>query len=61
MAKDEKDETQYVGEQPTKQQPGQDPDEADGTTNPEDGFAKHGRVVKGVTPQTEDDIPEAGR
>lgn len=63
MAKD--DDPQYVGEQPTKQKPGQDPDEANDTglgDGPEDeGFKRHGKAVKGVQPMTDEDIPEAGR
>lgn len=65
MAKDAKDDPQYLGEQPTKQEPGQDPDEANdtglGDGDGDEGFKKVGRVVTGVTPQTADDIPEAGR
>jgi hypothetical protein len=63
MAKD--DDPQMIGEQPTKQKPGQDPDEANKTGLGDDdesqGFKRHGKVVTGVQPMTEDDIPEAGR
>lgn len=64
MAKD--DETQpastMVGEQPTDQKPGEDPDEAQDSNRDKDGnFTSKGKPTKGVQPVEDADIPEAGR
>jgi hypothetical protein len=63
MSSAKKDEDpQYIGDQPTKQKPGEDPDEADPQPRDEDGnFISKGRATKGVQPLEDDDIPEAGR
>lgn len=61
-AKDEQQDTQYVGEQPTEQQPGQDPDEANPQQRDDEGnFTSKGKPTTGVQPLEDDDIPETGR
>lgn len=59
---DKKGESPYIGDQPTDQEPGQDPDEVRADGRDKDGnFTSKGKPTKGVRPMEADDIPEAGR